>query len=282
VVTSTATWTSDPGEHYWLKNVKSSFRIPVYLPSLCVRRGRSIAEVTSVSSDLAGLIVLLSSIASRGSIEFVNGSIARAPDGKVVVSLFVDYTDSGLSAEGLANSLGGIGVVEGLSVNGYLTGGVTINKHLFPLLLGGNRAVAFSVEVLGGMIDHLRERLGEAANTLLYDLGRQYGVLFTRQVREETGLTFDELAQISLAELQAAGWCVVEGYSGDPVKRFWRIIVKDLFECAKRRSGSNNSHFFRGVVSGMLGEAYGSQDVSCIETLCAGNSTNSCEFAAWV
>lgn len=276
----------EPIGKYYAENidVNGVFRVPAALPSLCVRRGRSVAEVTAVAPDLSGLIVLLSCVASKRTVDVLSGSVAKLHDGRLLVSLFVDYTDSGMSIGGMEQCLAGLGVVEKVSLNGALAGGVAVNHHLFPLMMGDKRAVVFAVDYFREMLDQLRERLGEAANVLLYDMGRRYGVTFARQVGEDTGLNRDGLVKMALAEVQAAGWCIASSYLADPSRRAWRVSVRELFECSKTRidGGVNQSHFFRGFIAGLFGEVFGAASISCVETLCAGNRADLCEFAVWV
>ncbi|MEM2068098.1 MAG: hypothetical protein QXJ88_06030, partial [Nitrososphaerota archaeon] len=156
--------------------------------------------------------------------------------------------------------------------------------HMFPLLMGDKRAIIFAADYFCDMMDHLREKLGPAANTLLYDMGEKYGETFARQTKKETGLSGEEVVKLALAEIQASGWCVSENYQADLGKMFWRVNVKELFECSKRRAdeGVNRSHFFRGFLAGLFRVAFGLTSVSCIETLCQANMSDSCEFAIWV
>ncbi|GBC72138.1 hypothetical protein HRbin02_01934 [Candidatus Calditenuaceae archaeon HR02] len=286
VTTPAAARPRDISSEYYPENLLSAktFRVPTSLPSLCVRKGRSVAELTAIAPDLSGLIVILSSIASKKSVDVLGGSLVKVFDGGLLISLFVDYTDSGLSPEGIEHSLGGIGVVESLSVNGALAKGVAVNSHMFPLMMGDKRAVVFAVDYFCDMMEHLRERLGEAANALLYDMGHKYGEAFARSLRTETSLTGDELVRLSLAEVQASGWCVLENYQADANKMVWRLSVKELFECSKRRPGAsvNRSHFFRGFLSGLFEEAFGLVNISCVETLCQANVADACDFALWV
>ncbi len=286
VATPAAARPRDLSHEYYPGNLSTdkTFRVPTSLPSLCVRKGRSVAEVTAIAPDLAGLIVLLSSIASKKTVDVLGGSLVKISDGGLLVSLFVDYTDSGLSPEGIEYSLGGLGVVESVSVNGALVKGVAVNSHMFPIMMGDKRAVVFTVDYFCDMMEHLREKLGDAANALLYDMGRRYGESFAKNLRAETSLTGDELVRLSLAEVQAAGWCVLENYQADSSKMVWRIGVKELFECSKRRPGVsvNRSHFFRGFLSGLFEEAFGLTNVSCVETLCQANMADVCDFAVWV
>lgn len=286
VTTPFAARVQGPLREYYLENIDSSgvVRIPVTLPSLCVRRGRRVAEVSAIASDLAGLIVLLSCVASKRTVDVLNSTVAKINDGRLLISLFVDYTDSGMTIEGIEQCLAGLGVVEKISVNGEIAKGVAFNNHLFPLLIGDKRAVAFEVEHYRAMLDLLRERLGEAANALLYDLGHRYGRSFAGQVRSETRLSDNELVKVALAEVQAAGWCVVSGFLMDADKLAWKVSVRQLFECSQRKTDGmgGRSHFFRGFIAGLFSEAFELDNVSCVETLCSSNSANVCEFAAWV
>jgi len=275
-----------PEAGYYLQNISKDnvLRVPTSLPSLCIRKDRSIAEITAIAPNLSGLIVILSSIASKGSVDVLGGSLVKILDGRLLVSLFLDYTDSGLSPEVIEHSLGAMGVVESISVNGALAKGIAVNSHMFPLLMGDKRAIIFAADYFCDMMDHLREKLGPAANTLLYDMGEKYGETFARQTKKETGLSGEEVVKLALAEIQASGWCVSENYQADLGKMFWRVNVKELFECSKRRAdeGVNRSHFFRGFLAGLFRVAFGLTSVSCIETLCQANMSDSCEFAIWV
>jgi len=243
--------------------------------------------VTATSRDLTGLIVMLSSMASNLPVDVLSGYISGNQEGGIVVSFFVDCTDSELVIDEVKSYLGGLNFIENASVEVSPMSGVYMNTHTFPLLLGDERAVVLAASHLAEIINYLREGLGEAANTLLYGMGVRYGRSLIKQLRSETGIESAALPKLALDEVQAVGWCIIKEYKeyrGDINVMSWKVTVKDLLECilADRDGSGNRSHFFRGVLSGLIGEALGVMNVSCLETLCSANNARVCEFALWV
>ncbi len=258
---------------------------PLSLPLMWVGRGRRVAEVTALSRDISSTVVLLSSVLSRRSMDIVCGSITKKPGGEIVFTIFLDYTDSGLSLESLRESLSSFGVVERVMTNGTVAEGVTINSHAFPLLFGERRVIVLPTEFFERIANFFRSSLGGVANTILFELGRTCGATSARYMgagpNRKNG---EEVVRIGLATAQAAGWGIVEDFYADSSKTSWRVSIRDLFECISRKSyeTGNRSHFFRGYLTGLFQEAYGLERVSCVETLCAANHAASCEFAIWV
>jgi predicted hydrocarbon binding protein len=258
---------------------------PMSLPLICVRRGRRVAEITALSRDLSSIVVLLSSILSRRSLDVVSGSITRKHGGEVVFTLFLDYTDTGMSLDSLRESLSSFNVVERVLANGTVSEGVAMNSHAFPLLLGERRVIILPTELFERIASFFRVSLGGVANTVLYELGRMCGGAAARQFRASPNRgNGEETVRMGLAMIQAAGWGIVEDLYSDSSKMAWRVSVRDLFECVSSKSdeGGNKSHFFRGYLAGLFQEAYGLERVSCVESLCASNHAASCEFSIWV
>jgi len=146
--------------------------------------------------------------------------------------------------------------------------------------LGGIRAVLLSNEVLGAMIEGIKEELGEELwDTFLfrqgYIMGRKIYELFAKPIGIKD---FEEGIELLNALGRSSGGGEIVGYN---IEKDRKIILKvnRLFECElyKGRIDKPISYFSRGVFIGFFRELLGKK-LDIRETKCIALGDQYCEF----
>ncbi len=226
-------------------------------------------------------MALVSSILASKNINIMSGFITSAGQpGKSVLTLFIDYTGTGLNIESIRNALLSLRIIEDVNVNTPIYEGLLIEQFGFPLLLAGKRYVLMSLDCFNMMIKRIQSILGTSGLVLFYEMGKYAGEKRARHLKEVFDLHGWQLVMIALSEIQPTGWGIAELTLINEEEREWRVTVKDLFECTPFRGSSKEckSHFFRGYLEGVFKEAYELGKSSCIEERCIASGSEVCEF----
>ncbi len=254
---------------------------PLNLPLMMSYEDRSIAEVSIVTKDVPGVMALVSSLMASKNINIISGFITPAGQpGKTVITLFIDYTGTGMTIDLILKTLFSLKVVEDVNINTPIYEGLMIEQFGFPLLLAGRRHILVSLDCFNMMIKRMQSLLGTSGLVLFYEMGKYAGEKRARHLKEVYDLHGWQLAMIALSEMQTTGWGIAELTMINEEEKEWRVSVRDLFECVTFRNGSKEckSHFFRGYLEGIFKEAYELDKTSCIEDKCIANGSDTCEF----
>ncbi|MEM3395542.1 MAG: hypothetical protein QXT12_05995 [Nitrososphaerota archaeon] len=254
---------------------------PLTLPLINVCEEKSIAEISIVSKDVPGAMALISSILASKNINIMSGLITSASQqGKSILTIFIDYSGTGLTIESIRNTLLSLKIVEDVNINTPIYEGLLIEQFGFPLLLAGRRYILMSLDCFNVMIKRMQSILGTSGLVLFYEMGKYAGEKRARHLKEVFDLHGWQLVMVALSETQPIGWGIAELTVINDEAKEWRVSVKDLFECTPFRNGTKEcrSHFFRGYLEGVFKEAYELDKTSCIEEKCIANGSDTCEF----
>lgn len=254
---------------------------PLSLPLITMSDDKSIAEISIVSKDVPGVMALVSSMLASKNINIISGIITSpGQPGKSVLTLFIDYTGTGMNIESIRNTLLSLKVVEDVNINTPIYEGLLIEQFGFPLLLAGKRYILMSLECFNMMMKRMQNILGTSGLVLFYEMGKYAGEKRARHLKEVFDLHGWQLVMVALSEIQPTGWGVAELTVINEEEKEWRVSVKDLFECTPFRNGAKEckSHFFRGYLEGLFKEAYELDKSSCIEEKCIASGSETCEF----
>lgn len=269
----------DVYESTTMKNYRWFF--PLNLPLMMAYEDGSVAEVSIVAKDVPGVMALVSSIMASKNINIISGFITPAGQpGKTVITLFIDYTKTGMMIESILKTLFSLKVVEDVNINTAIYKGLLIEQFGFPLLLAGRRQILVSLDCFNMMIKRMQGLLGTSGLVLFYEMGKYAGEKRARHLKEVYDLHGWQLVMIALSEMQITGWGIAELTMINEEEKEWCVSVRDLFECVPFRNGAKEckSHFFRGYLEGVFKEAYELEKTSCIEDKCIVNGSDVCEF----
>ncbi len=147
-----------------------------------------------------------------------------------------------------------------------------------PLYVGPSRAVILGEATLHGLIEQIRNNLGEeAGQAFLYQLGIGIGQWVYRKYSELTMGSVEDSIKLLAAFCRGVRWGDVIDYSIDDDKIIVRI--KDLWECDIQKGMVNKpaSHLVRGIIAGYAFKILG-REVIVNETRCMAIGDPYCQF----
>ena len=143
----------------------------------------------------------------------------------------------------------------------------------------GARFILIPVKLIHSIEDRLRESFGPVtATSFQYEIGREGGAQYIHLARK-AGFSLKSPSDVqtiasSLGTLD--GWGKLEIIDFDPTRKFARIRWKNGVSVRKRKGKTPVCHFGRGILTGAVGEIFGSRCES-IEVSCQGKGDSFCE-----
>ena len=205
------------------------------------------------------------SIFSKHNVRMLSSVIQSHPDrGAVRASLFLDLTEASIGKEDLIHLLRSLPHVKRIEV-------VDI-----PFTHGEARLVAFTLKEIHDLFSMLRE-LDGAGIAIIYHMGFRAGEALARRLSDVFRDNRRKLEYLLLYyESLGHGRFRLKSYMEGT---YCRVLAWELSECMGVKSGSPNSHLFRGLLAGFLSNIW-EGEVQVLETRCIAIGDPYCEFEA--
>ncbi|MHA1711848.1 MAG: V4R domain-containing protein, partial [Candidatus Freyarchaeota archaeon] len=195
---------------------------------------------------------------------------------------FIDFTGADIKPEELSKQIMSLDTVEKVEIIRPKVEGFIADTVSFPLTIGQFRVIIIDEITLKGLLVNARERIGSAAEPILYFLGSVIGSEWAKE--------FSKLAElIGIKDLQKkvaifTDIFVAEGYGiGEVVKfeaspPYCLVRVRRCIECELGRgAGKPFSHLIRGMIAGFFSEIIGVK-MFAKEIQCIAQGDPHCEF----
>ena len=156
---------------------------------------------------------------------------------------------------------------------------LVMNEKQGTLSAYGARFLLIPVKLIHSIEDRLTESFGPVtATSFQYEIGREGGAQYIH-LAQKAGFNVKTPADIqriasSLGTLD--GWGKLEIIDFDLIKKFARIRWKNGVSVRSRKGKTPVCHFGRGILTGAVGEIFGSRCES-IEVSCQGKGDSFCE-----
>jgi predicted hydrocarbon binding protein len=228
------------------------------------------------------LATMTSIIAEKGlNITYWNTSTVRM-GGKGVDVFFVDFTESAVKPEDLAEELRELDFVTDVKVIRPILEGVICDYISFPVMLGPHRAIIISEPSLRGLFIDFRRHLGTGGDAMLYHLGREVGMkraLHISLEADEIGArSMEEKFTIGVRIIMALGYWVLEILELREDPPYLRLRIRNCIECELGMGADRPfSQFVRGILDGFASRIFG-RGMFAEETRCIAQGDPYCEF----
>ncbi|MFP3138447.1 MAG: V4R domain-containing protein [Nitrososphaeria archaeon] len=246
----------------------------ILLPLSWIEPGRRLGVVSAVLGSERALASLVEAL--EGELEVI-GSIRNKRGGAILWEAIVDLGDA--DPKDLGSRLGSIEGVGSVEVREGLVPGFA-SLHGGILRIAGTRSIVTTSYILLGMLLGMREFLGEEmGETALYYIGYYSGRDAARAIGGILGA--GAIPRASFAVLQAHGYASSLEALRSPDGSRYRIEARDLVECdlLKGRMRGRTSHWFRGMLAGILEASEGGEwEVEEVE--CVNDGSDKCAFEA--
>lgn len=201
----------------------------------------------------------------------------------VTVLAFLDFTETETKIEDLVERAKKFNFVEEIKTIEPKVEGFIADTISHPLKIGENRAILLRDIGVKGFVVDLRDRLGSAAEAILYYLGFEAGLEFGKS-HKQMGETLGIKDNVQIFTDISANLFVCVGYGVMEVIRLKQdppegtIRVYNCFECELGMgSGKLYSHIVRGMIASVLTELF-SKKVFVEEVKCIAKGDPHCEF----
>jgi len=245
------------------------------LPFSWIEPGRRLAAVTVEASGYSAVEEEHRAVESAGA--RILSTFCAPSGGSVVCESIVDLGE--LDPEELESRLGSIKGIESADVReGPVRGFASLPGR--TLEAAGTRSILMTSRALLGMLLGMRESLKEeAGETALYYVGYYSGRGAARDHDELLGP--GAAPRVNFAVLQAHGYASSVETMRSPDGSRYRIEARDLVECdlLKGSRSGRTSHWFRGMLAGILSAADGSE-WEMEEVECVNDGSDKCAFEA--
>jgi len=245
------------------------------LPFSWIEPGRRLAAVTVEASGYSAVEEEHRAVESSGA--RVLATMCAPSEGRVVCESIVDLGE--LDPEELESRLGSIKGIESADVReGAVPGFASLPGR--TLEAAGTGSILMTSRALLGMLLGMREFLGEeVGETALYYIGYYSGRDAARSFGEILGP--GAAPSVNFAVLQAHGYASSIEALRSPDGSRYRIEAHDMVECdlLKGSRSGRTSHWFRGMLAGILSAAEGGEwEVEEVE--CVNDGSDKCVFEA--
>ncbi|RLI14146.1 MAG: hypothetical protein DRO43_04745 [Candidatus Hecatellales archaeon] len=249
-----------------------------------VRPGRKLYGFLVRSRVKPGAVAEIASIPARYNITILHLAFSRTQSSEkpITALAFLDFTDSDISPEKLAEEVGKLEFVEEVKIIKPKVEGFIADTASFPLMVSASRAIIFSEEGLKGLIVDLRERIGSGAEAILYFSGFEVGRELAKKyfgVSELLGIKGLREKIIFAADVfMSVGYGILEILKFEENPPYALLRIHRCMECELgRNAGKPFSHFIRGILAGFNSQILGVK-MFARETKCIAKGDPYCEF----
>jgi len=215
--------------------------------------------------------------ALEGELEII-GSVRVRRGGAILWEAIVDLGDA--DPKELESRLRSIDGVRSIEVREGPVRGLAVQPPGRVIESSGARSILMTSRAFRGFLLGMREFMGEeVGQTVSYYAGYYFGRDSAREVREALGP--DVTFQAGLSIVRDLGHASSIEALRSPDGSRYRIEARDLFECdvLRGRRRGRTSHWFRGLLAGVLSVAEGGEwDVEEVE--CVNDGSDKCAFEA--
>ncbi|MFP3208426.1 MAG: V4R domain-containing protein [Nitrososphaeria archaeon] len=256
-------------------SARGSDHIVSRLPLSWTEPGRRLASVVVEASGYSAVEEEHRAMESAGA--RILATLCAPSEGRVMCESIVDLggLDPG-ELESRLRSIKGIGSAE--VREGAVRGFASLPGR--TLEAAGTRSILMTSRALRGMLLGMREFLGEeVGETALYYVGYYSGRGAAQEHDELLGP--GAAPRVNFAVLQAHGYASSIEALRSPDGSRYRIEARDLVECdlLKGRMRGRTSHWFRGMLAGILEASEGGEwEVEEVE--CVNEGSDKCAFEA--
>ena len=245
------------------------------LPFSWIEPGRRLAAVSAVLGSQRALDSLVEAV--EGELEII-GSVRVRRGGAIYWEAIVDLGDA--DPKDLESRLRSIDDIRSIEVREGTVRGLAVQSPGQVIESSGARAALMTSRAFRGFLLGMREFLGEeVGQTVSYYAGYYFGREAAREVREALGPDLPFQADLSM--IRAHGYASSIEALRSPDGSRYRIEARELFECEvlRGRRRGRTSHWFRGLLAGVLSVAEGGEwDVEEVE--CVNDGSDKCAFEA--
>ncbi len=253
--------------------------IKFIVPLIGIEQGRKLAAMSlRIRSEELELVAAALRSMSKYGVRTLGFSCSANGDEYVCVGLG-DYTNASKTPSEVASELSRMPGVTNVEVHeGPVTGFAAVRGLV--LEAAEARAILMSARALAGLLQGPREYLGDDAGAAFvyyegFFTGRAMGEYLSQFGREDALAMFPRI-------LEARGYGTPIEVLRDPNDGHYRFEVGRLVECeilSRYASGRRTSHFFRGIIAGVLSTIEGGNwNVEEVECINAGS--DKCAFEA--
>jgi len=156
---------------------------------------------------------------------------------------------------------------------------LVMNEKQGTLSAYGARFLLIPVKLIHSIEDRLTESFGPVtATSFQYEIGREGGAQYIH-LAQKAGFSLkspNDIQKIASSLGTLDGWGKLQIVDFDPTKKFARIRWKNGVSVRNRKANTPVCHFGRGILTGAVGEIFGSRCES-IEVSCQGKGDSFCE-----
>jgi len=253
---------------------------PRVVPCAIYAPGREITQLVIEGRNVPGTLATIASRMTEFGINILSGLITAEPGRETgTLILFLDLTNTGLSAAELTEDLRSLDVVADVKETVKKLGDIAINGTTHTTLFLKERTIMLDVDDMGAMFEWFDRTFGTGAHAILFDMGKQAGRSEAQRLEREYGLKGREIVEAFLALRSAAGWFGYEVVSYDEEKLVSVIRLYDNFECVPfvGKRDRPMSHLVRGGLAGLFSGVY-KRDFKVEEVKCVAKGDRYCEF----
>jgi len=220
-------------------------------------------------------------LADRAKVVILSGIFSVDDSNPEIVNVltFVDFTNSSIKPEKMAQQLRQTGFFEHVQMFAPTPSGFVYDNFFFPLKVGNERVIVFRRPLYEAFFSGIRKEFGSAGETFLYYMGLEAGSKLFEDYKKISG-SRDPRIMIDMACAFGfnMGWGVFKLQELNLTKKTMKIRVYDNFECtAGKGTGKPYSHFLRGIAAGLFLHCFRTA-VAVEETKCIAQGDAFCEF----
>ena len=200
--------------------------------------GRKLYGFLIRSKVKPGALAEIASIPARHGVTILHLTFSRtlSPEKPITALAFLDFTDSNVSPEVLAEEAEKLDFVEEVKIIEPKVEGFIADTVSNPLMLGENRAIILRDTGYKGLIVRIKERIGSGAEAILYYLGFEAGLEYGkkhREMGEKLGVKDPATIyrDISSSMFNCVGYGIMETVEISKNPPYALIRVYNCFEC---------------------------------------------------
>ncbi|RLE59159.1 MAG: hypothetical protein DRJ32_05145 [Thermoprotei archaeon] len=247
--------------------------------------GRSIygffVTLSSHTLEEPGILVKLGKVFSDAKLSIVHLEIPRPIENNPIsMMFFIDFTGREDEVNAILNLIKKFEFVEHVELVEPQFNGLIVDTILFPLTLFSERVIMFRLPAIKALILGLKERIGEAYSSLLYQIGVEIGERVFESHLKLTGTRDpDMLTKICQALFQVVGYGVLKFIELDVENKRSRVRVWNSFECELYdESTQPRGYMISGILAGWHMGLFKTKFLSSKEKKCIAMGDPYCEF----
>lgn len=230
-----------------------------------------VLRIRDVPGALAGVLTLLTT-----EVNLLGSTSYSIEEDSAMFSCFAEALRKSETPEEIQNLLAMSPWVLESKVSESKNGLLVDSFHTGVQVSNGEPYIMFPTAGMADIFEKLVKTFGSGGETILYELGRNFGYdrfeLYRPILGPEPRTRVDEFAHVFEALGYGASTITMD------LDGSIRMVVDDCFECVTPSEVGRSCAFRRGLAAGSFGALLG-QEVECKETKCRSKGAKFCEFA---